>query len=151
MSQCVAKNKSPVVCLGAWDKQTEVEVALPLQQTRTSAWGRVSVFLREGCEQEWHSGSLNRNCLQTFGQQSIWRLPAVRRGNQEFAAGWTSTGDWDWETPCWRSCSLSSRDFLSGKRPRTHHPWLDQTGATRGDTYTCRLPQSSTTSTWRSD
>lgn len=38
-----------------WDKQTEVEVALPLQQTRTSALGASFFFLRQGCEQEWHS------------------------------------------------------------------------------------------------
>lgn len=40
------------------DKQTEVEVALPLQQTRTSALGAsfFFFFLRKGCEQEWHSG-----------------------------------------------------------------------------------------------
>lgn len=37
------------------DKQTEVEVALPLQQTRTSALGASFLFLRKGCEQEWHS------------------------------------------------------------------------------------------------
>ncbi len=37
-------------------KQTEVEMALPLQQTRTSALGASFFFLRKGCEQEWHSG-----------------------------------------------------------------------------------------------
>lgn len=38
------------------DKQTEVEMALPLQQTRTSALGASFLFLRKGWKQEWHLG-----------------------------------------------------------------------------------------------
>lgn len=133
------------------DKQTEVEVALPLQQTRTSTLGASFFFYVKDVSRSGTRGALNRNCLQTLGHQNIWKHPAARSGNQLFSPGWTSTGDWEWGTLCWRSYSLSSRDFLSGKLSRTHHRWLDPTGGTRGDTFTCRLPQTSATSTWRSD
>lgn len=130
------------------DKQTEVEVALPLQQTRTSALGASFFFFyAKDVSRSGTRGALNRNCLQTLGQQSIWKLSAARSGNHRFAQGWTSTGDWGWGTLCWRSYSLSSRDFLSGKRPRIRRRWLDPTGGTRGDTFTCRHRQISTTST----
>lgn len=137
------------------DKHTEVEVALPLQQTRTSALGASFLFFFQ--QRIWAGGgtrgALNRNCLQTYRTnllRSIWKRPAARSGNQRFAPGWTQTGDLGWGTPCWRSCSLYSRGFLSGKRLRTRRRWLAPTGGTRGDTFTCRRRRTSTTSTWRS-
>lgn len=116
-------------------------------------WGRVSFLTQRMWAGVALGGALNRNWLQTLGQQSVWKLPAVGSAvwNYRFALGWRSTEDLVWGTPCWRSCSQSSRDFLLGKRPRTRHRWSGPTGGTRGDTFTCRRPQTSKTSTWRSD
>lgn len=53
------------------DKQTEVEVALPLQQTRTSTLGASFFFYVKDVSRSGTRGALNRNCLQTLGHQNI--------------------------------------------------------------------------------
>lgn len=53
------------------DKQTEVDVALPLLQTRTSALGASFFFDAKHVSRSGTGGTLNRNWLQTLGQQSI--------------------------------------------------------------------------------
>lgn len=55
-------------------------MVLPRQQNPTSAWGRVPIFYAKDVSRSGTRGALNRNCLPTLGQQSIWKLPTALTG-----------------------------------------------------------------------